>query len=94
MPPCPKPNECGNEWLRDLETVIVPSSVKNISITAHNEQGQTVGILSNKESIYNKNIGFKTFPFNWKLKPKGPITFKIKQVFAKKLRESYEVSIK
>ncbi len=94
IPPCPRPRDCGNDWLRNLETIIIPASVKNFKMEAVNKQGQTIGFLNKKRTMFNKNIGFKTYQFKWKSKPKGAITFKVRQQFNNNLKESYEVSIK
>lgn len=93
MPPCPRPRDCGNEWLRDLETIIVPSTVKNFNMEAVNQRGQTIGLVKRKPTMFNKDIGFKTYQFRWKLKPKGPITFKIRQLLNNNIKESYNVKI-
>ncbi|MFP2997074.1 hypothetical protein ABN763_14250 [Spongiivirga sp. MCCC 1A20706] len=93
IPPCPTPNECGNEWLPKLDAVIVQSLVRSISIEAVNKQGKTIGVLDKKPNFLNKKIGFKTFRFKWKSRPKGPITFKIKKVLTNNLKESYEVNV-
>ncbi|NER18690.1 hypothetical protein [Spongiivirga citrea] len=94
IPPCPRPRDCGNDWLRNLETVIVATSVKNIRIVAVNKEGQTIGMLKKNHDLHNKDIGFKTFSFNWKSKTKGPITFRVKRIFNNGLKESYDLVVK